>query len=383
MDQVLRKPCDLDSVPPAKKMRMEDNVNKVPLQLQKLCSKPKTLLYSDFLTDQECDHLLGIAEHRNEWTLSDLTPEYSSTFLRPLDRFFDPVVRNIEERIAVITKIPCHNLEDPVKISKYTPLLPAKSARGNAPLLNLHHDRNPSRPERVVTVIIYLTDVEAGGHTFFPCTMPHPESLDTIEGYTPHDHKGVKSLRPQQEPIDKAASPESKRGVAREEPIASGTSQILRKDAIEVEASPEMQHNNVAGEELADMLEKLYKNDTVLLPSSLDEGAAVPGETVVLHSVEGQCSSLLNLSCKRGQGQVFNRSKSGGLLVTPTKGSALIFWSIDSGAIEARYGWHGAVQVTSVTPHAAHARVTQGLKVAAQKFKEAPRDDEAMFTENA
>lgn len=53
---------------------------------------------------------------------------------------------------------------------------PLGQARRGAALLNLHHDRNDAKPRRVVTVIVYLSDVEGGGGTYFPLARPVAEA---------------------------------------------------------------------------------------------------------------------------------------------------------------------------------------------------------------
>ena len=89
----------------------------------------------------------------------------------------DPVLRLIEERIGEYAMIPPHEGEGPLMVGYRQPLTP-KVGSGNArvpfQLRNVHHDLN-NAPRRAVTALIYLTDVEEGGHTVFPCLGKNPD----------------------------------------------------------------------------------------------------------------------------------------------------------------------------------------------------------------
>lgn len=75
-----------------------------------------------------------------------------------------PLVRSLNQRIAALTGIPLEN-QEPLQVLHYRP------GEEYVP----HHDAfTPGNPQlehggnRIVTVILYLNSVQAGGGTFFP-----------------------------------------------------------------------------------------------------------------------------------------------------------------------------------------------------------------------
>lgn len=150
-------------------------------------------------SDEQCDHIIRLAESRGTWSdgRAYSVPEYCAQFLLPLDRygqrnktttsfcshrmrmqerripdatrnaarhthrFFDPVVRQLEELVGRITGIAPHNDEDPIKCSRHQPpqdgsvssvsrsILPAReiaAAAEQAQRCNLPADCIPKRP---------------------------------------------------------------------------------------------------------------------------------------------------------------------------------------------------------------------------------------------
>ena len=94
------------------------------------------------------------------------------------------LLRRIEMRIGQYSMIPPHISEGPLMVGHRRPLggvggssgstsstSSTSGSRGDSNpngLRNVHHDLN-NAPRRAVTALIYLTDVEVGGHTVFPC----------------------------------------------------------------------------------------------------------------------------------------------------------------------------------------------------------------------
>ena len=133
-----------------------------------------------FLSGVEIDHVISVAAAHftddmggsEAWRTAD---QYMSTELRSWAD--DPVLRKIEERVARWVKIPVHAAESSIMVG-YTPP-PRLSAAGSPPprLANVHHDKNTA-PGRVMTALVYLTDVVDGGQTLFPC---HGQANDGTE----------------------------------------------------------------------------------------------------------------------------------------------------------------------------------------------------------
>eukprot|EP00911_Craspedida_sp_UC1_P001553 UC1_evm2s1173 len=92
----------------------------------------------------------------------------------------DEVVRRVESRIARVTGVPIHDREDMVTLARMT-TLGREPHGGQFVPWGLHHETD-TRPYRTRTVLVYLTDVEAGGHTIFPlCGGSHPAAPDSPE----------------------------------------------------------------------------------------------------------------------------------------------------------------------------------------------------------
>lgn len=137
-------------------------------------------VHEDFLSGPEIEHLLGIVNRTGGWHPSMtggrnyLVPKGQGLgdHVGPFDTVVaaDPIVYRIEQRIAAVTGIPIHPDEDMVSLAKI-------KTQGRAPRggyfvpFGLHHDSD-TRPNRARTLLVYLTDVPAGGgRTVFPlCT---------------------------------------------------------------------------------------------------------------------------------------------------------------------------------------------------------------------
>ncbi|CAN6825488.1 unnamed protein product [Brassica oleracea] len=133
--------------------------------------EPRAFLYHNFLTNEECEHLISLAKPSMKKSKvvdvqtggskdSRLSRTSSGTFLK---RGQDEIVEEIENRISDFTFIPVENGEGLQVLhyevgQKYEP----------------HHDYfsdayNVKRGgNRIATVLMYLSDVEEGGETVFP-----------------------------------------------------------------------------------------------------------------------------------------------------------------------------------------------------------------------
>ncbi|KAJ8501158.1 hypothetical protein OPV22_011710 [Ensete ventricosum] len=133
---------------------------------------PRIILFHNFLSIEECDYLKSIARpHLEISTVVDAKTGKSvksnirtsfGMFLSSEDRQI-PIIKAIEKRIAVFSQIPIENGE-------YIQVLRYETNQYYVP----HHDYfsdpfNLKRGgQRVATMLMYLTDVDEGGETFFP-----------------------------------------------------------------------------------------------------------------------------------------------------------------------------------------------------------------------
>lgn len=139
---------------------------------------PRMVLLTNFLSDEECDHLLSLA--RSRWCRSTVTrgaaaelhkdkdagprevvapqgalevvsTNCTSSTVR-LEYGEDEVVERVLARVASLSKFPMENVEQLVLV-KYAP----------GEYFRKHHDG----AMRAMTIFAYLNDVESGGETFF------------------------------------------------------------------------------------------------------------------------------------------------------------------------------------------------------------------------
>lgn len=135
-------------------------------------SSPEIVLFSNFLTNEECDLLILNSENRlSEATVVDTVN--GGTIVHPArtsnNAYFqvaeNPLIASIEERIAALINIPIRNGEG-LQVLNYPVGREYKS----------HFDFFSSNAtshlqmggQRIATFIMYLNDVEEGGETTFP-----------------------------------------------------------------------------------------------------------------------------------------------------------------------------------------------------------------------
>lgn len=141
-----------------------------PASVTQLSSRPRAFLYSGFLSDTECDHLVSLAKGSMEKSMvadndsgksvASQARTSSGTFLAKHE---DEIVSAIEKRVAAWTFLPEENAES-LQVLRY------ETGQKYDAHFDYFHDRNNLKlgGQRVATVLMYLTDVKKGGETVFP-----------------------------------------------------------------------------------------------------------------------------------------------------------------------------------------------------------------------
>ncbi|MED6108548.1 putative prolyl 4-hydroxylase 3 [Stylosanthes scabra] len=132
--------------------------------------KPRVFLYHNFLSKEECEHLINIAKpHMEKSQVADSNTgksidssdrTSSGTFL---SRGLDKIVQSIEKRIADLTFVPIENGEG-LQVLHY------EVGQKYEPHFDYFLDKVNTKDgnHRLATVLMYLSDVEEGGETVFP-----------------------------------------------------------------------------------------------------------------------------------------------------------------------------------------------------------------------
>ena len=143
-----------------------------PRAIDRISWKPHAEVYRGFLTEEECEHLIELAEPAlRKSTVVDVDTggsvgsEVRTSSGMFLMRGEDEVVESIERRIAAWTHVPESHGEG-FQVLRY------ERGQEYRPHFDYFHDsvhtERDKGGQRVGTVLMYLTDVEKGGETTFP-----------------------------------------------------------------------------------------------------------------------------------------------------------------------------------------------------------------------
>ena len=124
---------------------------------------PRAEYIENFLSDDECDHMIRLTMSYTRAAMDKAAGGVPKDLLHS-----DQVLRSVEERIAALTRIPCHEAEDAVQLVYRPPL----STHAEDLVANVHLDARLGRPFTCATVLVYLNTVPegCGGGTVFPST---------------------------------------------------------------------------------------------------------------------------------------------------------------------------------------------------------------------
>ncbi|TKV90735.1 hypothetical protein SEVIR_9G048200v4 [Setaria viridis] len=141
-----------------------------PARVTQLSWRPRAFLYSGFLSDSECDHLVNLAKGSMEKSMvadndsgksvMSQVRTSSGTFLAKHE---DEIVSGIEKRVAAWTFLPEENAES-MQVLHY------EIGQKYDAHFDYFHDKNNLKRggHRIATVLMYLSDVKKGGETVFP-----------------------------------------------------------------------------------------------------------------------------------------------------------------------------------------------------------------------
>ncbi|KAI3934669.1 hypothetical protein MKX01_012209 [Papaver californicum] len=126
---------------------------------------PRIIVLHDFLSLEECDHLIAIARPRLKPTKVIKSDDRTSLgiFLSKKESM-NPIVQAIEKRISVYSQVPVENGEV-IQVLRYE----------KNQFFRLHHDYfsdtsnlKQAGGQRIATMLMYLSDNVVGGETYFP-----------------------------------------------------------------------------------------------------------------------------------------------------------------------------------------------------------------------
>lgn len=162
------------SLPP-RRITDRHSTDTVP-RMHVLDEDARIFLFENFLTSDECDHLIELAEKHlyrsGVVSTDDGSSEVSEVRTSNgmfLERGQDPVVQKIEQRIARWTLLPVGNGEG-LQILRYQE---TQKYDGHFDYFFDEQNGEMNGGNRLATVLMYLNDVEEGGETVFP-NIPAP-----------------------------------------------------------------------------------------------------------------------------------------------------------------------------------------------------------------
>lgn len=138
------------------------------------CTNPEIIVFSNFLSHQECDDLIALSETRlvksevvNSETGANMLHSGRTSNNSFYKRGETPLIEKIEERISKLVGVPVENGEG-LQVLNYPPDKEYKPHYDYFSTKNGESTHLRLGGQRIGTFIMYLNDVESGGETTFP-----------------------------------------------------------------------------------------------------------------------------------------------------------------------------------------------------------------------
>ncbi|KAG2449396.1 hypothetical protein HYH02_005546 [Chlamydomonas schloesseri] len=184
----------------ARERKMQDRYGTEPW-IETISWSPRAFVYHNFLSEAECDHLTDIGNKRvsrslvvdsktGQSKLDDIRTSYGAAF----GRGEDPVIAEIEERIAEWTHVPPDHGE-PMQILRY---VDGQKYDAHWDWFDdpVHHAAYLHEGNRYATVLLYLSEVDGGGETNLPLADPIDKEAQTLPDASPCGAKYGISVKP-------------------------------------------------------------------------------------------------------------------------------------------------------------------------------------------
>ncbi|QDZ22963.1 prolyl 4-hydroxylase [Chloropicon primus] len=144
--------------------------------LEVLSWSPRAFVVHNWLTDREADHMIELA--RDNLDRSAVSGDSGKTvtidkrrtsWSASLGRYHTKVIGSVQEKVALLVGYPAIHGET-LKVLRYNP------TEKYTPHLDAYdRERLNGAPNRALTILMYLSEVEAGGETNFPAGKLHPD----------------------------------------------------------------------------------------------------------------------------------------------------------------------------------------------------------------
>ncbi|KAH7444358.1 hypothetical protein KP509_02G075100 [Ceratopteris richardii] len=141
--------------------------------------EPRAFIYHNFLSKEECEYLINLAKPRmvKSTVVDSATGKSKDSRVRTSSGTFlvrgqDKIIRNIEKRIADFTFIPVEQGEG-IQILHY------EVGQKYEAHYDYFHDKfnTQNGGQRIATLLMYLSNVDAGGETVFPSAKVNKSSI--------------------------------------------------------------------------------------------------------------------------------------------------------------------------------------------------------------
>lgn len=141
----------------------------------------------DFMTPEECQEMIDMAKARlidsTGWDVEkgqNTRTDYRNSSQMWFARNENPLIEKIEQRIADVTRVPVENGEQ-LQLVRYQE---GQHYRVHWDYFDPNYNQNKAVLERggqrIITFMVYLTNVEHGGETHFP-RVPNEDRSDSLK----------------------------------------------------------------------------------------------------------------------------------------------------------------------------------------------------------